>query len=363
MMITKRRVPLGADEFTEQVRCLLAGERLVSNVEWRGRSLSGVELRDLELDHVCFDDCELTDLKFDGSSLRNCSFRNATLTRVSFGHSTHEGSDFRNAKIHSSDLRYALIIAGTFRDATLCYCDLYRAVIERGTVFEGSNLYWCSLHSTDLRGSTLRLQNLRTRLPHEDPEELHRIHQLLEGVLPTDVDIESEEKVDKRLGDASETYRHLAGCWSAMGCYRDEGTAYQRAKDLELQRTVHQMRSAPTLSGRIVATYRAFLLAVAKVLCGYGERLDWIALWIAGLALVPAAALWVRHGVIITRPGPAPGSLDYLRYSLGNMVTAPPGDLRPKSSAIDFMLVLQTLVAIPLLGLFGFVLGNRFRRS
>jgi uncharacterized protein YjbI with pentapeptide repeats len=337
---------------------------MITNLEWNDGPIVNADFSGLDLDHVRFDGCDLTDVTFANSKLRSCSFRNATLTRVSFCDAEHLSSDFRSAKIHSGDYRYALFVAGTFRDSELDYCDFYRAVFERGTVFEDARLEWCSLDSTDLRGSTIRLNNLSTLLPHEDLGQLRLIHQLREGVVPNDVNLQVEEDFEQRSDVAAKTYRHLAGCWSAAGFYRDEGSAYQRAKDdLELKRSAHLVRAAPTATKRTKAALDTIGLVLAKLSCGYGERLGYIAWWILALALVPAVVLLLTAGLVEAHGGPAPGALDCIRYSLGNMVTTPPSDLAPANARIDFLLVFQTLIAIPMLGLFGFVLGNRIRRS
>jgi hypothetical protein len=108
--------------------------------------------------------------------------------------------------------------------------------------------------------------------------------------------------------------------------------------------------------------------AFVEWLCDYGESLPRVAR--AFLAVLALYALFygITGGLVSKGEAPSAGTAAYatelLRFSLGNMTTVGTGDvdLHPANEAVAFVADTQSIVGPILLGLFGFVLGNRLRR-
>ena len=110
--------------------------------------------------------------------------------------------------------------------------------------------------------------------------------------------------------------------------------------------------------------------AFVEWLCDYGESLGRVVRAFGTLIMVFAAFYATTESLVrVSGPSGAQRSvtenpLDLLAYSFLNMLStsAPDIGLRPSSPAFYLVTSLQGAVGIVLIGLFGYVLGNRMRR-
>ena len=90
--------------------------------------------------------------------------------------------------------------------------------------------------------------------------------------------------------------------------------------------------------------------------------------WALIVVLVGYALFYWVTGGLVSKGDPVHGAgntlAQLLQYSLGNMTTVGTGDLdlHPANEAIALVTASQSLVGPVLLGLFGYVLGNKLRR-
>ncbi len=113
--------------------------------------------------------------------------------------------------------------------------------------------------------------------------------------------------------------------------------------------------------------------AFAEWLCDYGESLPRVARALT-VVLLAFAVFYGTTGSLVPKDGMAPPAglahsvvrrvAELLLYSLVSMTTVGTGDLglRPSGDLVYLAASVQSIVGPVLLGLFGFVLGNRLRR-
>jgi hypothetical protein len=285
--------------------------------------------------------------------LTGTSFRCSTLDHCFFAHANLTGADFRECRISRGDFRYATFRRTTLGDATLVLCDLYRASIEEGTVmlntvFELVSLTGSLSGATGLRWTSFAGKGRRPALVAESEADYR---DFLEWTKADRLETDPIEKaLADRLDDAARTYRELSGLWTSRGQFSDAGRAYAHSRRLE--------RQAAGPRGREFRPLFSLWLLVADGLCGFGERLGRIVPWLMAVALLPGLAYWLFGGV-----GGAHGIGDDLLFSASQLTASTPTRLTAATQLVEWIRVLQTLTGVALLGLFGFVLGNKIRNS
>jgi len=101
-------------------------------------------------------------------------------------------------------------------------------------------------------------------------------------------------------------------------------------------------------------------LLLAGALCSFGTSLGRIVVWLAGLVLGAGALFSATHTI---HSGKSPASLpDCWLFAVGQLVATPPKRLNPVAGA-EVGAPFETLIGVALIGLFGFVLGNKIRNS
>lgn len=320
-------------------------------LDLRSYDLRGLDLSKVELKDVVFGRHER-----DGAApakLESASFRESSLEHCFFSHANLTNADFRGSNLSKCDFRYADFHRTTLEEATLKLCDLYRATIRQGTVMLNTTFELVSLTaslegSTDLRFDAFKRRGGPPGLVTEDERAYRRFLKWTQEDRRESYPI--DDAVKKRLVDAARTYRNLSAHWAARGQFHDAGCAYVHSRRLE------RRNAAPWGKHRKLPTW--FVLLIADLLCGFGERLWRIVPWIAVVAVAPAFFYAVLGGV-----NGSHGLLDDLRYSFNQLTDFTPRDLSASSHLVDFVGGVQRVLGVALLGLFGFVLGNKLRSS
>jgi hypothetical protein len=159
----------------------------------------------------------------------------------------------------------------------------------------------------------------------------------------------------ERLRRAATIYRRLSGMWSDRGEYGYAGWAYVRARRLERE----ALRPGGA-HGWHRAGQWAFLV-LADATSGFGERVRRVAITALLLVVVPGV-VYAATGAIEDGGRTTHDLGDGLLFSLGQVTTTAP-DRFSAPPGVELAGAVQTLVGIVLLGLLGFVLGNRIRSS
>jgi hypothetical protein len=284
--------------------------------------------------------------------LRGTSFRCSKLEECLFAHVDLTDADFRGCEIARCDMRYALFCRTTLGDATVVRSDFYRASFQEGTVMLNTNLELVSL-TTDLAGAedlAWTTFDARTRPPAlilEDEAAYRDFLQPTRGDRLPDYDIDAA--IADRFRDAAHIYRLLCGLWTERGKFTDANEAYAHCRRLEREEVGPRHHFDP---------FKWLWLWLADLICGFGQDLGRIALWLLAVALLP--------GVLYAIFGGVSGAVDigdYLLFSASQLTASTPARFAPTSSLVEWVRVLQTLLGVGLLGLFGFVLGNKIRYS
>jgi hypothetical protein len=270
--------------------------------------------------------------------------------------------------VDKCDFRYAVFRRATLEDAKIKDCDLYRAVFEAGTVLAKTEMRHVSLTHAWLHGVVgLRRDNFAAT--PADPV-LAAEADLYELFLKrTDKDRSSdfplEEAVRNRLDEAALVYRHVTGVWASQGHYDDAAWAYVHTKELERDYAKAQ-RSDPKVDKpvRRRAWLRWFALTVADGLCRFGDSLLRVAFWIAMVAVIPGLIFWPTHAVRTTGMHPHPANAFLcVMFSAARLAAATPTGLATSGRVVDGIVIAQSIIGITLIGLLGFVLGNKLRSS
>jgi hypothetical protein len=346
-------LPLSREGLTE-----LLGSRAPDEwVDLRGSDLDGAELSGMRFERVVFGLHGATD-GVPPATLRDTCFRHCVLVDCKLAGVECAGTDFRLARLEDCDMRYASFSRGTFADATLVGCDLYRSAFEQGVVLENAVLECVSLNKATLHGIVdLGSQSFQQRAaPALVQEDEQRYRAFLERTVqdrPDDV----AAALSRRLEEAARTYRALSGLWSGQGYFPDAAWAYVRTKRLE------RCSASPRHSATPTRWLRWLGLGLADMLCAFGESLARVLAWVAALAVVPGFVYWATGGVKPAAGGGDASLADCLLFSAGRLTASTPEHLSAATPLVEWAGVVQTLLGIALLGLLGFVLGNKLRSS
>lgn len=337
-----------ADVILLASRASATGEQL----DLSGYDLSGVDLGGKEV--------IWTDVVFGRhhgpppAILNGTIFRRSTLEHCFLAHADLTGADFRDCRLRRCDFRYATFCRTTLGDAHILLCDFYRASVEEGTVMLNTVFELVSLGPLDgaigLRWTSFAGKGRRSALVAESESDYR------DFLKWTSADRLETYPIDKaledRLDDAAVSYRDLCGFWTARGQFRDAGQAYAHSRRLERQ------AAGPRYQGRPFRPLTWLWLWFADLLCGFGDRLGRVIPWLAVVALLPGVIYWLVGGV-----HGGNGITDDLLFSASQVTASTPPRLTSSNALVDWVRVVQTLAGVALLGLFGFVLGNKIRNS
>ncbi|MFW6135876.1 MAG: pentapeptide repeat-containing protein [Chloroflexota bacterium] len=284
----------------------------------RGANLAGASLRYANLEHA---------------SLRHADLKGARLSHANLGRAFLGGVDLKGADLDGANLE------GTF----LVEADLSRVDLRNAESIEGISLY-------------------RARLDHT---QLTR-DQLGEAV--------GEERGGEWF-EARQTYLALKNNFQELGRYDDARWAYRKERRMEKRDAWQKTRTAlreRRWGGAVGNGLRAASDQLVELVCDYGEGLSRVLASLLLLWLVFALSYGLIGGVWgppqETSGGPVRyatrNPLHLLAFSLGAMTTLQPAGLEARPTQVmQFLMPIQALLGIVLAGLFGFVLGNRIRRS
>ena len=303
------------------------------------------------LEHAGFAGADLWGARFDHAEARGTNFENAILREASLVGADLVGADFRGAQLQNATLTGASLRGVNFRNA-----DLGRATLDDADLSDAelvqANLLTCSLRHVRIAGAWME----RTRL---------RIEQLGGAI--------GEETLGEwaaaRQGylDLEQNFRGLGDAESASWCYR-------RARRMgKLDNAATARRAFRDRQWRTALRHGASWTSDIFVewLCNYGDSTSRV-VRAYGVTLLAFAAYYLVTGSLL-RPVqsgtetlwvPSRDVIDVLSYSFLNQITSTTPDLGLKLASRSIYVIgsLQYVVGVVLVGLFGFVLGNRIRR-
>jgi uncharacterized protein YjbI with pentapeptide repeats len=339
--------------------------------------LSGADFSGIVAGQVRFAGAMLEDARFGQAAMRFADLSGALLDGTDFAGADLWGADFTGADADDTVFRDARLDEAKLADANLTHADFAGASLAKATLagsrlrganFSGAKLDGADLSGADLSDTDLVRLNLATcRLRHARFSGAW-----LNG---TRMSVEQlggavGEEVAGAFEAAQASYLALEQNWKSIGSHDAASWAYKRGRRMGRFHAGQQARAAwgaRDWAGALRHGYRWSADRFVEWLCDYGESLSRIARAFALLIVVFGGLYGLTGGLIILEgpeAGPTYNPLDLLSYSALNMMTANPPEigLKPTGRVTNLLVGIEGAVGIILMGLYGFVLGNRLRR-
>jgi uncharacterized protein YjbI with pentapeptide repeats len=341
-----------------------------------GASLAGAALGEADLRGAMLEEADLR-----GAGLRFAKFDDAVLEDASLETADLRGAQLERAVLTSADLRAACLEEANLRRADLTGANLGNAILRRADLQEGrligADLRGAVLGNTNLRGAVLRDARLQEAdLTHCDIAHVH-----LSGARLDDSRF-AREQLDGAIGEelageceqARRGYMGLERAFQDMGDHDSAAWAYRKRRRMQKQVALSQAREAR--AGRrwwpMVRSYTVYASdQFVEWLCDYGESVPRV---LASL-LVLHLFFTVTYGLTgsVVRERETPGGqvekvltrhpIDLAIFGLLAMTTGSIGmRLLPANDLALTLVAIHLFLGVSLVGLFGFVLGNRIRR-
>jgi uncharacterized protein YjbI with pentapeptide repeats len=327
------------------------------------------------------------------ANLSRVRFSKAVLTECRFANVIFDRVDFTECELVDCDLRYAQFRSARLGHATFERCDMFGASIHTGTIATDLHFRWSTLPElgggiTGLEWSSFDNDDLAAALAGENAKMYASLLSRTEQERPEDAK-NVADAIDERLLGAAANYRRLSGYFATQGSYNDADTAYRRSKRLDrqsagpryaytrrhrqegtflkvpnehgIQQTIMRQRKRSLLErwkDRFLHPLRWSWLWVADITSRFGQSLWAVTVTILAVTFLPGFAYALWGGV-----KGAHGLGDNLYYSASHLAAANPAHLEPAGRLVEWLGLVQSTLALTLVALFGFVLGNLLRQS
>lgn len=308
---------------------------------------------------------EVKDADLSNQVLDGIDFSGCTLERVNFKKAELRGCRFRGATLRWCDLRYVTIEHGTFEDATIDFCDLYRAMVDGIVIFNGCQISNSSLNKTYFGDSALPKRNnlVDGKLLQQDYKAyetfLTQWHTMGTGERLNDVgkhsDWSPKEALATRWADAETIFKNFSAQWTGRGYIADGNWGYVLGRRMERNRMAAEMTQHIGCGKKLKQCWKLLTNVLSDLFFGYGESMT--KMIITYVVVVFLFAWGFSNEVSLLEYGQA------LSVSLKNMAGMDSDILRDVSPFVDMLNVVQTTVGIILTGIFGFILGNKIRNQ
>ncbi len=381
-----RKVNLqGVDLSTANLRGALLGKARLAGAQLERADFSGADLAGADLQGASLGEADLR-----GAMLEEAILRDAALRYAKLGDAVLENANLQGADLWGADLRAAVLTNANLRDvcleeANLQSTDMVGADLQ-GAVLRRADLRGANLRGVDLRGALLGDANLEgaslrdARLQEADLSHCNITHIHLSGARLDGARLRSEqlggaigEELAGQFGEARRGYLVLERAFAELGDPDAVRWAYQRRRRMQKQEALERGRAARRRGDwhAAVASYAEFVNdQLVEWLCDYGESIPRILASIAVLYLVFGVLYAVTGSVVREDDSPAGvvrvmtrNPIDLAIFSLLAMTTGSIGiRFLPRNDLALTLVGIHLFLGIALIGLLGFVLGNRIRR-
>ena len=372
----------GADFTGAAMRSARLVGAVLEQAAFQGADLTGAVFEAVRASEADFSDALLEDATFKGAVLRFARMGGALLEQADFS-----GADLWGAQLEGAEAPYARFAGAVAEEANFAGMDL------TGAEFEGADLKKATLEGAKLRGANLRGAQLAganldgadltdASLPRANLSTCSLRHVRLAGAWLESTRFRIEqlggalgEEVDGDWEAARQGYLTLEQNFRSLGTPEAASWAYRRARRMGKRHSRATM--VASLRGRqwrdLVVNAAIFGAdAFSEWLCDYGESLPRVMRAFVTVLLC-FAAFYGLTGSLLHEVHTAGGGVamrptrsitDLIGFSFLEMCTSslPDLGLHPANRAVYFAGSLQYVVGVVLIGLFGYVLGNRIRR-
>lgn len=351
-------------------------DAILEEADFAGADLSGARFTGMAGGEAHFDDAMLEDAHFGGAAMRFAKLRRALLDGANFDGADLWGADFTGADADYTHFRGARLDEVKLVGVNLTYADFEGASLKKaqlgGSRLRGANLTGVKLDGANLAGADLSETSLvRLNLSTCDLRHARFAGAWLSGTRMRVDQLGGAvgEEVARDYPAAQASYLALEQNFKSIGSQDAASWAYKRGRRMgRLQagaqaRAAWEARSGPALARH---GYQWVADRFVEWLCDYGESLSRIARAFVILIFV-FAGFYGLTGGLIPEGGdgrPTYNPLDLVSYSALNMMTANPPEIgvKPVGRVTNLLVGIEGAAGIILMGLFGFVLGNRLRR-
>lgn len=341
-----------------------------------GADLSGAHFTGIAGGEANFDAAMLEDARFGQAAMRFAKLRRTLLDGADFTGTDLWGADFTGADADYTVFRGARLDEAKLGNVNLTYADFEGASLKkanltgsrlRGANFTGVKLDGATLDGADFSETSLVRLNLSTcSLRHVrfagawlNGTRMHAAQ--LGGAVG--------EEIAREYKAAQASYLALEQNFKSIGAHDEASWAYKRGRRMGRFQAGTEARTAwAARNGRDLVRhgYQWGADRFVEWLCDYGESLSRIARAFV-LVIGLFAAFYGLAGGLVREGGdgsPTYNVLDLVSYSALNMMTANPPEIgiKPIGRVTNLLVGIEGAVGIILMGLYGFILGNRLRR-
>lgn len=371
----------GADLSDAEARSADLSETVIEQARFVGADLGGSSFAGASAGEADFTDAMLEDARFAGAHLRyatlagalldSADFTGADLWGVRAAGAEADDASFKGARCDEADFTGADLSGADFTGASLKKAKLTTAKLG-GAKFDGAVMDGAHLDGADLSNASLPRLNLQT---------CSLKHARLAGAWLDNTRLRAEqfggavgEEVAGEYHAARDAYVVLEQNFRSLGNGDGTSWAFRKGRLMgklhERQTTLHGYRERDWR--KLVRHGLAWMSdAFVEWLCDYGESLWRVVRAFGTLILAFAGFYAATESLVRVTPGPGgdvrtvtESPFDLLVYSFLNMLStsAPDIGLRPVSPLFYLVTSMQGAAGIVLIGLFGYVLGNRMHR-
>jgi hypothetical protein len=312
-----------------------------------------------------------------GPNFTSLDFSTRNLERIDLAGAILSYCNFENSNLEYSILREALLFRANLNKASVKFSDLSDAIFLEADLREAE--FWkANLSGTSFFGSNL--ENSKLLDANLDGTYFYRARMNNTELSASQLGGSIGEERECMYGEAIEAYSRLKSNFESLGQYSDAGWAYRKERRMRKlwakQQAIEALRRR-----RLWISIKYWLKWVSdwlvEILCDYGEStwrvIGWMAIlvFIIGPTLIPllGGLSWptINRDIFFQLPTMWQRSayiyIQYLLYMLDTVTTANYSDLEPRTDALRLVSGIMAMTGIFLVGLLGFVAGNRIRNS
>jgi uncharacterized protein YjbI with pentapeptide repeats len=319
---------------------------LLEDARFRAATLRFANFTGALLDGANLEEADLWGARFAGADATDAAFKGTLLQEASFEGATLSGANFQNAQMKNANLRSAILRGADLRGVALTHANLENADLSEASL-PRVDLATCNLKHVRIAGAWLE----NTRLSVEQ----------LGGAVG--------EEIAGEFDAARQAYLALEQNFRTLGNPEAASWAFRKARRMGKRHSLSLLKQDCKARAWRAAATRLFEWSgdvFAEWLCDYGESLPRVVRAFVTTLVFFAVLYGVTGSLRYTSGsnGPVHNPLHLLGFSFLTMCTAGAPDLGFKPANLDVYFVASTqyIMGLVLIGLFGYVLGNRLRR-
>ncbi len=377
-----------------------------SGTDLTGTDFSGVIMRNAVLRKARLDGADLHEADLSGSDFMEClgnegNFSEALLEDAQFTGATLRFANFAGALLDGANLTKADLWGGKMQGADATDANMKEAVLQEasleGASLSGANLQDAELKNVNFSGATMRNVDLRgatvvhanfenadlsgASLPRVDLSTCNLTNVRLSGAWLENTRFRVDqlggavgEEAAGEFEAARQAYLALEQNFRTLGNPEAASWTFRKARRMGKRHSLALLKAAWRGRRLREAVTRCFEWSgdvFAEWLCDYGESLPRVLRAFVTTLVCFAVVFGVTGSLRYSTDtvdhlagAPVRNPFQLMGFSFLTMCTAvaPDFDFKPSSHEVYFLASTEYVLGLVLIGLFGYVLGNRLRR-